>query len=138
MKKIIISIVVVVALFYMGFYGYSYYNGPKIKDGVTSKEMHDKGWPIGMTKEFSPEDTVYFSAKVNRFWIKNAQVVWYKGEIAIENRIHVEDNVKINKAGYFTTKISAPEGLEEGRYTVTIYAAGNDIRETYTEFYIKK
>lgn len=138
MKKILITTVVAMVLFFTCFYGYDYYNGPKIKDGVISKNIDSNGKPINMSTEFSPTDTVYFTAKGNRFWVKKAQVVWYKGDIAIENRLFVDDDVKINKEGYYVTKLSLPEGLEEGRYSVTIFADGNDVRETYAEFYIKK
>lgn len=138
MKKIAIFMVVAVVVFLGCFYGYDYYNGPKIKDGVVSKNIDTKGRPIDITKEFSPEDTVYFTAKGNRFWVKKAQVVWYKGEFTLENRLIVEDDIKINKDGYYVAKLSLPEGLEEGSYNVTIFADGNDIRETYTDFYIRK
>jgi hypothetical protein len=138
MDKILISIALIVFLLLGCFYGYSYYNGPKIKAGVISKNIDDKGRPVDQTKEFTPEDTVYFTARGNRFWVNKAQVVWYKGEIALENRVLVEDDVRINKAGYYVAQLSVPEGLEEGYYTVTIFAAGNDIRETYADFYIKK
>ena len=137
MKKIIISLLVAVVVYLGIFYGYSYYNGAKIIDGVVSKAVDAKGRPTELTKEFSPEDTVYFTAKGNRFWVKEAQVVWYKGEMTKQNRILVED-VKINKEGYYVSKLSLPEGLEEGYYNVTIFAAGNDIRETSSDFNIKK
>ena len=137
MKKIIISILVAVVVYLGIFYGYSYYNGAKIIDGVVSKAVDAKGRPTELTKEFSPEDTVYFTAKGNRFWVKEAQVVWYKGEMTKQNRILVED-VKINKEGYYVSKLSLPEGLEEGYYNVTIFVAGNDIRETSSDFNIKK
>ena len=138
MKKLLIAVLVSVALFYGCFYGYSYYNGAKIKDGIISKSIDSKGRPTEFANEFSPEETVYFSAKVNRFWVKKAQVVWYQGDIAIANRYLVEEDVRVNKAGYFVAKLSAPEGLKEGHYSVTIYEKGNDIRETYADFYIKK
>ena len=43
----------------------------------------------------------------------------------------------IESAGYFTAKLSLPEGLEEGHYGVSIYAAGKGIIETTWEFDIK-
>ena len=46
--------------------------------------------------------------------------------------------MKINKAGYFSAKLTVPEGLEEGHYGVTIYVDGKDIMETSTEFDVKK
>lgn len=115
-----------------------YYNGPKIVDGLVSKDMGVNGKPVSITTEFSPEDTVYFSAKTNRFWIKKAEVIWYKDKFKAENRLKVEEDILIGDAGYFTTKLSAPEGLEEGQYFVGIYVAGRDIMETRTRFDVKK
>ena len=138
MKKIVAMVLGVAILLVGAFYGYEYVTEPKIADGVMSKNIDDKGKPVDVTTTFSPKDTVYFSAKRNRFWIKKAQVVWYKGEIATKNRFLVEEEVKLNKAGYFSAKLSVPEGFEEGHYSVTIYVDGADIRETSTEFYVKK
>mgnify|MGYP006391232817 FL=1 len=138
MNKLLMAVLTVVALLVGTFYGYNYYNGPKIVDGVISENIDEKGNPIDYTNEFSPGDTVYFSAKVNRFWVKKAKVVWYKDRVATSNRVHVEENVVLNDAGYFTAKLQIPEGLEEGRYMVTIYKKGNKIRETTAEFYVKK
>ena len=138
-KKKMVAWVLGVAILLAGiFFGYEYISEPKIVDGVMSKNIDDKGNPVHVTTTFSPEDTVYFSAKRNRFWIRKAQVVWYKGEIKRKNRIYVEENVVINKDGYFTAKLSVPEGLEEGRYGVTIYVDGSDIMETRAEFDVKK
>ncbi|MBU7594691.1 hypothetical protein [Metabacillus halosaccharovorans] len=138
MKKALITIL---ALFILGvgvFFGYEYVTEPKMVDGVVSKNIDDKGNPIDVTTTFSPEDTIYFSAKRNRFWIKEAQIVWYKGEIKTENRFLVEKEVGVNKAGYFSTKLSVPEGLEEGHYGVTIYVKGKEIMETKAEFDVEK
>ncbi|MGN7479687.1 hypothetical protein ACTHOQ_17845 [Solibacillus silvestris] len=137
MKKAVVLILGIAVLLVGAFFGYEYVTEPKIVDGVVSKNIDEKGKPVDVTATFSPEDTVYFSAKQNRFWIKKAQVVWYKGEIATVNRIYVEEKVKLNKAGYFSAELSVPEGLEEGHYSVTIYVDGADIRETSTEFYVK-
>ena len=60
---------------------YEYVSEPKMVDGVVSKKIDDKGNPVDVTAEFTPEDTVHFSAKRNRFWIRKAEVVWYKDEI---------------------------------------------------------
>lgn len=138
MKKTLISSAIVVVMLIVGYFTYNYYNGPKIVEGVVSKSIDNNGKPIGITTEFSPEDTVYFSAKGNRFWIKKAQVVWYKGKIATANRFLVEEDIVISNAGYFSTKLSVPEGLEVGHYSVNIYVAGKDIEETRTEFDVKK
>ena len=128
-----------VMLILIGFYfSYMYYNGSKIIEGTVSKNIDDNGKAVDIATEFSPEDTVCFSAKGNRFWIKKAQVVWYKDEFKTENRFLVEDDIVISKGGYFSTKLSAPEGLEEGYYSVSIYVAGKDIIETRTEFYVKR
>lgn len=138
-KKKMVAWVLGVAILLAGiFFGYEYISEPKIVDGVMSKNIDDKGNPVHVTTTFSPEDTVYFSAKRNRFWIRKAQVVWYKGEIAKKNRFLVEKAVAINKAGYFSAKLSVPEGLEEGHYGVTIYVDGSEIIETKAEFDVKK
>ena len=138
MNKLLIAMLSVALLLFAGYHGYNYYNGPKIVDGVVSKDIDAKGKPASITTKFSQEDTVHFSAKGNRFWIENAKVVWYKGKVATENRFLVEENVEINDAAYFTVKLSVPEGLEEGDYSAAIYVAGNDIIENHTEFTVKK
>lgn len=138
MKKLLISITLVITLLVAGYYGYNYYNGPKIVDGVASKGIGTNGKPVDISTEFSTDDDVYFTAKANRFWIKKADVVWYKGKIATENRFLVEEDVAINDDGYFTVKLSVPEGLEEGHYGVNIYSAGRKIVETSVEFNVKK
>ena len=137
--KKMVSLVLGVAILLAGvFFDDEYLTEPKILDGIMSKKIDYKGNPVDVTTTFSPEDTVYFSAKRNRFWIKKAQVVWYKGEIQKRNRFLVEKAVAINKAGYFSSKLSVPEGLEEGHYSVTIYIDGSKIRETSVEFDVKK
>ena len=138
MKKMVTLILGIAILLVGAFFGYEYATEPKIVDGVVSKTIDGKGKPVDVTTTFSPEDTVYFSAKQNRFWIKNAEVVWYKDKIATANRIYVEEKVKVNKAGYFSAKLSVPEGLEEGHYGVTIYVDGKDIMETKVMFDVKK
>ncbi|MER2192190.1 MAG: hypothetical protein ABS951_14615 [Solibacillus sp.] len=138
LKKIFTKVVGVIILLVGVYFVYEYVTEPKMVDGVVSKNMDDKGNPVDATADFSPEDTVYFSAKRNRFWIREAEVVWYKDEIATENRIYVEEKVKTNKAGYFSAKLSVPEGLEEGHYGVTIYVDGAKIIETKAEFDVKK
>lgn len=138
MKKAVIALVAVILLSVGTYFGYEYVTEPKIVDGVMSKSVDDKGEPVEVTNTFAPGDSVYFSAKRNRFWINKAQVVWYKGEIAKKNRISVEEKVTVNKAKYFSTKLTVPEGLEEGHYGVTIYVKGSKIIETKAEFYVKK
>lgn len=138
MKKILISTIAVILILVIGYFAYMYYNGPKIIDGVVAENIEGNGKPVSITTEFSPEDTVYFSAKGNRFWIKKAQVVWYKGKMTTANRFLVEEDIDIGDGGYFSTKLSVPEGLEEGHYSVSIYVAGKDITETHTEFDVNK
>lgn len=133
LKKVILTIIGVLLLCIGIFFGYEYVTEPKIVDGVMSKSMDDKGKPVEVTTTFSPEDPVYFSAKRNRFWINKAQIVWYKGEIATENRFLVEE-VPVNDAKYFSAELTVPEGLEEGHYGVTIYVNGKDVMETKAEF----
>lgn len=138
LKKKVTAILVVFLLLVGIFLGYEYVTEPKIVDGVVSKNIDDKGKPVNVTTTFSPEDTVYFSAKQNRFWIKKAQIIWYKGEITAANKFLVVEEVPKNKAGYFSTKLSVPEGLEEGQYGVNIFVDGKKIIETTAEFDIKK
>lgn len=128
-----------IALLLIGvFFAYEYVTEPKMVDGVISKSIDDEGKPKAITTEFKPEETVYFSAKRNRFWINKAEIVWYKGDILTENRILVQEEVEVNKAGYFTGALSFPEGLEEGHYGVTIYVDGAKVMETKAEFTVKK
>jgi hypothetical protein len=137
LKKIIITILSVILILVGVYFGYEYISDKKIADGVVSRNIDDKGKPVDITTKFAPEDTVYFSAKRNRFWINKAQVVWYKGEIEKENRFLVEEEVIVNKAKYFSAELSVPEGLEEGHYGVTIYVKGSEIIETKAEFDVK-
>ncbi|MGN7313531.1 hypothetical protein ACTHQ4_20810 [Alkalicoccobacillus gibsonii] len=138
MRKPIIGVLAVLLFLVGAFFTYEYVTDSKIVDGGVSKTIDDKGKPEETTKEFTPEDTIYFSAKANRFWIKKAEVVWYKGEIATANRLLVEEEIDVNDAGYFTAKLSLPEGIEEGYYNVTIYVHGKNIKETHAEFNVKK
>ena len=138
LKKVVIPILTVIVLFVGAFFGYEYITEPKIVESVMSKSIDDKGKPVEVTTTFSPEDTVYFSAKRNRFWINKAQVVWYKGDISRKNRFLIEEKVGVNKAGYFSAELSVPEGLEEGHYGVTIYVDDSKIIETRAEFDVEK
>ena len=138
MKKTLISTIAVMLICISFYFGYMYYNGPKIIEGVVSKNINNIGKAVDIATDFSPEDTVYFSAKGNRFWIKKAQVVWYKDKFRTENRFLVEDDIVISEGQYFSTKLSVPEGLEEGNYTVCIYVDGKEIIETGAEFYVKR
>jgi hypothetical protein len=137
MKRMVITVLAVLFLFAGAYFAYEYITDPKIVDGVVSKSLNNKGKPGEITTEFSKNDTIYFSAKANRFWIKKADVVWYKGEIATANRVLVENGIELNKAGYFTAELSVPEGLDKGHYSVTIYVDGKGIRETNAEFDIE-
>ncbi|MHA6252496.1 hypothetical protein [Oceanobacillus sp. CAU 1775] len=137
MKKKIYASIGVIVLLVVFYNGYNYYNGPKIVDGVISKEISNTGDPGTVASEFSPEDTVFFTAKSNRFWVKEAKVIWYKDNLSSKNRFLVEENVIKNDAGYFNVQLTAPDKLEEGEYFVTIYEEGNDIIETKGKFIVK-
>ncbi len=102
-----------------------------------TKSVDDKGKPTAPTNTFTSKDTVYLSAKGKKLAIKKATVVWYKGEVLTQNRFKTEENIEITKGGYFTSKLSVPEGLEEGEYGVTIYNGGNDIIEKMVKFQVK-
>ena len=80
-KKLLLAMLVIILLSVGTFFGYEYVSEPKIVDGVMSKNIDEQGKPVELTSTFSPEETVYFSAKRNRFWINKAEIVWYKGEI---------------------------------------------------------
>jgi len=138
LNKNAIIIVVIIMVCVGVFFGYEYVTEPKIVNGALSKSINEKGKPIQITSNFSHEATVYFSAKRNRFWVNKAKVVWYKGEIAIENRLLVDEEVIVNEGKYFTSQLSVPDGLEEGLYSVTIYVDGKDIRETSAQFEVKR
>jgi hypothetical protein len=137
MKRILIPIIIVVLIISGGGAAYKYFNGPKIVEITVTKSIDDRGKPTAPTTTFTSKDTVYLSAKGKKLAIKKATVIWYKGEVLTKNRFKVEENIEINKAGYFTAKLSVPEGLEEGEYGVTIYNAGNDIIEKIVKFEIK-
>lgn len=137
MKKILIPIIIVVLLISGMGAAYKYFNGPKIVEITLTKSVDEKGRPTEPTNTFTSKDTVYLSAKGKKLAIKNATVVWYKGEVLSKNRFKEEENIEISKAGYFTAKLSVPEGLEEGQYGVTIYNAGNTIIEKIAEFQVK-
>jgi len=138
MKK---AISIVLGIFLLGlgiFLVYEYVSEPKIVEGVMAKTIDEKGNPSDITNTFTPGEKIYFAAKRNRFWINEAEVVWYKGEIKTANRFLVEEEVTVNDAKYFTAELTVPEGLEEGHYGVTIYVKGKKIMETHAEFDVKK
>ncbi|MBE6053788.1 MAG: hypothetical protein E7212_07715 [Clostridium sartagoforme] len=140
MKKFIIPIllvVLVIAVMLAGDAAYKYFFGPKISEIVVTKSVDDKGKATEATDTFTSKDKIYLSAKGKKFAIKEATVVWYKGEILKTNRFKVEENIEKNKYGYFTAELSVPEGLEEGDYGVTIYNANNDIIEQKIKFKVK-
>ncbi len=136
MKKSVITVVSVLLLMGAFYFGHQYVNGPKIVEGVVTGEISEEGKPVESIAVFESDDSVYFTAKGNRFWVKEAHVVWYKGEIRTGNR-YLEEVVKIED-GNFTAELSVPEGLEEGIYGVGIYAKGNDVMETKAMFEVKK
>ncbi len=84
-----------------------------------------------------PKIRFTFLQREKKFAIKEATVVWYKGEILTKNRFKVEENIEINNSGYFTAELSIPGGLEEGEYGVAIFNGNNDIIEQKIEFKVK-
>ena len=56
---------------------YGYINERKIVNGVVSRELSGKGMPVGMTM-FAPEDTVYFTAKGNKFLFLLYKLFWHQ------------------------------------------------------------
>lgn len=138
MKKLLIPLVIIIFIIGAGGSAYKYFFGPKISKGTVSISIDKNGKPVEKTVVFSPEDTVYFSAKGKKLLVKKARVVWYKGEITSANRYKVESDIAISSAGYFSAKLSVPEGLEEGKYYVVIYMGGKNIIETTAHFDVKK
>lgn len=138
MKKILTPIIIAILIIGGSGAAYNYFlRGPKITEVVLTKSVDDNGKPTAPTNSFTSKDTVYLSAKGKKLAIKEVTVVWYKGKIATENRFKVEKNIEINSSGYFSAKLSVPEGLEEGQYGVTTYSAGSEIIQTTNEFDVK-
>ena len=76
-KKVVL-LLLGIAILSMGTSNLSgYVTERKIVNGVVSSDISDKGMPVGMTM-FAPEDTVYFTAKANKFWVKKADIQWQK------------------------------------------------------------
>ena len=137
MKKYLIPVIIAALVLTGAYKTYNYFNGPKMIEGVISRSVAESGKPLSPASQFSPEDTVYFSAKGKKFLTKKADVVWYEGKVATENRFLVEEDIDINEEGYFTAKLEVPEGLEKGRYSVSIYNADDDIIQLHREFIVK-
>lgn len=138
MKKLLIPVIVTIVIIVGGGKAYKYFNGPKIIDGTISKSVDDMGKPTNITTTFSPKDTVYFSAKGKRFLVKKATVVWYKGKVATVNRFKVQEDIDMSSDRYFSANLSVPEGLQEGHYSVSIYADDSEIIQARGEFDVKK
>ena len=138
MKKLLIPVIVIILIIGGGGASYNYFfRGPKITDSVLTKSIDENAKPTAPTTTFTSKDTVYFSAKGKKMAIKKATVVWYKGKISTENRFKVEENIEINNEGYFSAKLSLPEGLEAGHYGVNTYSAGSKIIQSTIEFDVK-
>lgn len=138
MKKLLIPIIVIILIIVGCGASYNYFfRGPKITESVLTKSIDENGKPTAPTTTFTSKDSVYFSGKGKRFAIKKVTVVWYKGEVSTKNRFKVEESIEINSSGYFSAKLSLPEGLEPGHYGVTTYSAGSEIIQTISEFDVK-
>ncbi|SDW23095.1 hypothetical protein [Paenibacillus sp. CF384] len=142
MKKTWIWIVALSLISCAGLYYYFQLNGPKIVQGsaALSESVDVQGKPIAPSKTFSSKaKALYVSAKFKRFIAKGATVRWYKGETIVENRIKVDENIKLSKAGYAYSKLTAPpEGFTPGDYSVIVYSAGNDVSEATIYFKINE
>ena len=137
MKKLAVGIIVTILVVSGGAFIYKKATGPKIPKGFISKSIDKVGKPVDITNTFSINyNSVYFSAKPENIFTKKAKVIWYKEEVSSKNRIKVDENISL-KDGYFTSEFSAPEGLKEGKYFVSIYANDSDITETTHEFEVK-
>ncbi len=138
MKKLIIPAIILILVLVGANPAYKYFFGPKIVDGAVSRSIDKNGKPVDETKVFAPEDDIYFSARGKRLLVKEGTVIWYKGETKRENRFKVEEDVKMSSSRYFSAKLSDPEGLEEGLYSVAIFAGDSDIKEIRMQFEVKK
>ncbi|CAM4510212.1 hypothetical protein FHS16_005974 [Paenibacillus endophyticus] len=144
MKKAWIWMVAICLIASAGMYYYFQTNGPKIVKGSAdlSESVDANGRPVdpSKSKSFSSKaKEIYVSVKFKRFISKGAKVRWYKGETLVENRIKVDDNIKLSKSGYAYSKLTAPsEGFAPGDYSVILYAAGSDISETTIYFKIEQ
>ncbi|MGM9975103.1 MAG: hypothetical protein ACI33K_13775 [Clostridiaceae bacterium] len=138
MKKLIIPAIIVILVLVGANAAYKYFFGPKIVDGAVSRSIDKNGKPVDETKVFAPEDEIYFSARGKRLLVKEGTVVWYKGEAKRPNRFKVQEDVKMNSSRYFSAKLSEPEGLEEGLYSVVIYAGNSDYIQVELQFEVKK
>lgn len=136
-KKFILPVLIALIVIWGGNAAYKYFAGPKIKESTLTKSIDENGKPTAPADTFTSKDNIYFSAKGKKLSIKEATVIWYKGEILTENRFKVDEKIKKSKSGYFSSQLSVPEGLEEGTYGVTIYNAGRDIIEAQWRFEIK-
>ena len=138
MKKLLTPIIIAVLIIAGSGVAYNYFlRGPKVTEVVLTKSIDENGKPTAPTTTFTSKDTVYLSAKGKKLAIKEVTVVWYKGEISTKNRFKVEENIEINSTGYFSARLSLPEGLEAGHYGVTTYSAGSEIIQTTNEFDVK-
>ncbi|RED66378.1 hypothetical protein [Cohnella lupini] len=140
MKKTLILFVAICLVLSGVVFVYFQSNGPKIvQDSVTlSKSVDGKGKPVDPVTSFTTKDkSIYVSAKFKTFFRKSATVKWYKEETTAENRIKVDDGIKISKAHYAYSKLELPEGLTAGKYAVSIYYADSDVSERTLYFEIK-
>ena len=138
MKKLIIPAIIVILVLVAANSAYKYFFGPKIVDGAVSRSIDKDGKPVDEANIFSPEDEIYFSARGKRFLVKEGTVVWYKGAVKKANRFKVQENVKMSDSRYFSAKLSDEAGLEEGEYSVVIFADDSDITEVEIHFEVKK
>lgn len=136
MKKSLIPILGILLLLTSFYFGHQYLNGPKIIEGQTAKEPYSENKDLNFAKEFQVGEPIYFVAEGNRFYVDEATVVWYQGEIKSGNRIKEEKVEK--KDGYFTAELSLSEEMEPGIYGVGIFAKGNKVMETKALFKVNK
>lgn len=137
MKRKVLAVIGLVLVVIVLFLGQKYIADAKIADAVVTTTINDEGKPKGHSEHFTTDDTIYVAAKGTRFWVDEADIVWYKGEIRTKNRFVENRNVEKNDAGYYVAELVAPEGLEAGTYGVAVFVAGENIIETKVEFTVK-
>lgn len=124
MKKIIISVIVVVILIASGmlFRNYRFELGDKNfgNIGVFGEKVgSDNEVHMMQTDKFPAEiDKIYYEAVPQKRSIKEAEITWYNSE-GNENPIKTE-KVNRNKDGVFISSITKEEELKSGSYHVEI------------------
>lgn len=160
MKKLL-SVLIVIIFIALAVGAYYYIKQPVVKVAVLCKSIDSNGKPVDEFKGkvssqktegkfgksiraktityvvLSKDTTIYTSVKVLARYTKNMKIIWYKGDPSSSGRIKVDNNVPV-KSSYASSKLTIPQGLKEGKYSVNIYQQDSDISEKTLNFEVKK